>query len=348
MKLYFERHNLGFFLTPIQTWPCRKRGVDRIAEKQCGQPWPGVDLVFTTDNGQLKYTFLVRPGADPAQIRLAYRGAKINATRHGQLKVETPFGGFVDQAPAAWQDTEKGRRFVPCTYKLTETGNSDKHGYGFRVKGHDPTLPLVLDPGFTVYSGFIGGSADEEGYGIAVDAAGNAYVTGYTDSADFPRTVGLPNAEENDVFVAKVRPDGAALVYSGFIGGSSHDAGQGIAVDAAGNAYVTGYTNSADFPRTVGLAHAGEYDVFVAKVRPDGAALVYSGFIGGSAGDGGSGIAVDAAGNAYITGWTYSADFPRTVGLAHAGEYDVFVLKIQALDEFPWILFYPAIINRSR
>ena len=146
----------------------------------------------------------------------------------------------------------------------------------------------------------------------------------------FHRTVGLAHAGADDVFVAKVRPDGAALVYSGFIGGGSYDGGQGIAVDAAGSAYVTGYT---DFGRL--SAHRGPAPMrgkmmsSWPRFDPDGAALVYSGFIGGSSYDVGQGIAVDAAGNAYVTGRTMSADFPRTVGLAHAGEYDVFVAKVR-------------------
>jgi hypothetical protein len=306
--------------------PDQWRGaIPTCAELVYEKLWPGVDLIFTAEHGQLKYTFIVHPGFDPDQIRLSYRGATISAIDSGQLKVSTPFGGLVDQAPIVWQDTEEGRRFVPCSYSFLTVNDSE---YGFNVGTYDPTLPLVLDPGFTVYSGLIGGSGGEEGYGIAVDAEGNAYVTGKTDSTDFPRNVGLAHAGGKDVFVAKVRPDGKALVYCGFIGGSADDFGRGIAVDAAGNAYTTGKTSSADFPRTVGLAHAGAEDVFVAKISPDGSALVYSGFIGGSGDEDGNGIAIDIAGNAYVTGETDSTDFPRTVGLAHAGADDVFVAKV--------------------
>ena len=332
---------ISYFKGPPEQWQSAIPTYGKLVYERL---WPGVDLVFTANKNQLKYTFVVHPGADPKQIQLAYRGAKINATRHGQLKVETPFGGFVDQAPVAWQETDNGRRYVPCTYNVADTDNSDIRRYGFSVKAYDATLPLVLDPGFTVYSGLIGGSDDEAGRGIAVDAAGNAYVTGETESADFPRTVGLAHAGSDDVFVAKVRPDGAALVYSVFIGGSADDTGYSIAVDAAGNAYVTGETYSADFPRTVGLAHAGSADVFVAKVRHDGTALVYSGFIGGSDDEAGHGIAVDAAGNAYVTGKTYSADFPRTVGLAHAGQDDAFVAKVRPDGES---LVYSGLIGGS-
>ena len=194
-----------------------------------------------------------------------------------------------------------------------------------------------------VYAGFLGGSGDDVGHGIAVDGAGNAYVTGSTDSAadTFPETTGVfqaANGGGDDAFVAKVNPTGSALVYAGFLGGSGFDLGNGIAVDGAGNAYVTGYTDStaATFPETTGVFQAdngGGVDAFVAKVNPTGSALVYAGFLGGSGLDVGNGIAVDGAGNAYVTGETCStaATFPATTGVfqaAYGGGYDAFVARI--------------------
>ena len=137
------------------------------------------------------------------------------------------------------------------------------------------------------YAGFLGGSGWDVGRGIAVDADGNAYVTGRTDSRDFPAVVG-PDTSYNggddggdDAFVAKVNPSGTGLVYAGFLGGSDWDEGSDIAVDAAGNAYVTGYTWSSNFPTVVGpdtSYNGGDYDAFVAKVNPSGTGLVYAGF----------------------------------------------------------------------
>jgi hypothetical protein len=185
-----------------------------------------------------------------------------------------------------------------------------------------------------VYAGFLGGSGDDYGYGIAVDASGNAYVTGWTGSSNFPAVVG-PDTSHNggdDAFVAKVNPSGTALVYSGFLGGSIYDWGFGIAVDASGNAYVTGWTQSSNFPAVVGpdTSYNGYWDAFVAKVNPAGTALVYAGFLGGSDDDKGWGIAVDASGNAYVTGYTYSSDFPAVVGpdTGHNGNWDAFVAKV--------------------
>ena len=193
-----------------------------------------------------------------------------------------------------------------------------------------------------VYCGYIGGSGGDLANGIAVDSSGNAYVTGNTTSSEatFPVTVGpsLTFSGLIDAFVAKVNATGTALVYCGYIGGSDFDQGEGIAVDNSGNAYVTGLTDSteASFPVTVGpdLTFNGGGDAFVAKVNAAGTALVYCGYIGGTEGDSGKGIAVDGSGNAYVTGYTNSteATFPVTVGpgLTYHGGGDAFVAKVNA------------------
>ena len=168
------------------------------------------------------------------------------------------------------------------------------------------------------YATFLGGSDWDVGSGIAVDAAGAAYVTGSTWSPDFPTTPGAFDTSYNggysDVFVTKLNADGSDLVYSTFLGGSE---GRGIAVDAAGAAYVTGWTGSTTFPTTPGAfdpSYNGGTDDFVTKLNAAGSGLVYSTFLGGLSSDVGKGIAVDAAGAAYVTGETYSDDFPTTPG----------------------------------
>jgi hypothetical protein len=188
-----------------------------------------------------------------------------------------------------------------------------------------------------VYSTHLGGSSVDQGSGIAVDATGNAYVTGLTSSIDFPTTLGAfqtTYAGNQDAFVTKLNPAGSALVYSTYLGGSNFDQAAGIAVDATGNAYVTGYTASANFPTTFGAFQttlSAFIDAFVTKVNPTGIALVYSTYLGGNQNDLGSGIAVDATGNAYVTGYTGSTNFPTTLGAfqtASAGNADAFVTKI--------------------
>ncbi|TLY20499.1 MAG: hypothetical protein E6K68_07800, partial [Nitrospirae bacterium] len=188
-----------------------------------------------------------------------------------------------------------------------------------------------------VYSTYLGGMSLDEFSGLAVDAAGNAYVTGNTDSSNFPTTLGAFQTAIGgfvDAFVTKLNPSGSALVYSTFLGGSGFDEGLGIAVDAAGNAYVTGLTLSTDFPTTAEAfqpASVGSDDVFVTKLNPTGSALVYSTYLGGGGTDDVSGIAVDASGNAYLTGVTDSADFPTTLGALQTlfgGDADAFVTKL--------------------
>ncbi|HEY6212241.1 MAG TPA: SBBP repeat-containing protein [Vicinamibacterales bacterium] len=199
-----------------------------------------------------------------------------------------------------------------------------------------------------VYSTFLGGSSYDQGWGIAVDAAGNAYITGDTSSADFPTTPGAYATTlkgGSDAFVTKLDPTGSVLVYSTFIGGgtssvnggTSNDQGKGIAVDAAGNAFVVGSTSSADFPTTSGAfdqSQNGSADVFVTKLNGAGSALVYSTVLGTSDLDIGQGIAIDSAGHAYVTGFTYSADFPTTPGAFdptyNGGFQDAFVTKLDA------------------
>src|SRR5207249_5256491 len=165
----------------------------------------------------------------------------------------------------------------------------------------------------------------------------NAYVAGSTTLTDFPTTTGAVQTASGgsaDAIVAKVDPTGSGLIYSTYLGGAADDEGYGIAVDGAGNAYVTGYTSSTNFPTTAGAfrtSFSGNTDAFVTKVNPSGSALAYSTYLGGSGYERAPGIAVDAAGNAYVTGFTDSANFPTTPGAIQtnfAGTTDVFVTKV--------------------
>jgi hypothetical protein len=196
------------------------------------------------------------------------------------------------------------------------------------------------------WSTFVGGSDMDRAQGVAVDGSGSVYVTGYTYSADFPTTAGAYDTTYNgggyDVFVTKLNSTGSALLYSTYLGGSGNDGADGIAVDTSGSAYVTGGTSSADdavapFPTTSGAFdrsfNGGTYDVFVSKLNPAGSSLSYSTFLGGSSNEGGSGIAVDTSGSAYVTGGTVSSDFPTTAGAFDTsinGSADAFVAKLSS------------------
>lgn len=180
--------------------------------------WPGIDLVYGGTVNRIKYELVVDPGADPSWIRLAYRGAaSVKLNERGQIEVMTPVGGFTDDAPVAWQESEGRRMPVEITYVLKGTE------YGFGVGAYDSTLPLVIDFAVLVYCGFIGGSGADTGYRIAIDSSGNVYVTGSTESgeASFPELGGPDltyNGGTSDAFVAKVNSSGSSLGYCGYIG----------------------------------------------------------------------------------------------------------------------------------
>ena len=335
---------VSYFKGPKEEW---KTGLPTYGSVVYENLWPGIDLVYTGEEGRLKATYVVKPEADPGMIRLAYRGPEeVAVTEEGRLRVSTPLGGFEEERPYTYQEIGGKRLEVATTYSLQTGTDAGEFVYGFRVEGYDRSKALVIDPAILSYCGYIGGSGSDVGYGIAVDSSGNAYVTGYTGSteSDFSVTGGPDltyNSGGTDAFVAKVNAAGTALVYCGYIGGSGSDYGRGIAVDSSGNAYVTGYTDSTEsnFPVTGGpdLTYNGGTDAFVAKVNAAGTALVYCGYIGGSGDDRGYGIAVDSSGNAYVTGSTSSteSDFPVTGGpdLTHNGPafgYDAFVAKVNA------------------
>ncbi len=220
------------------------------------------------------------------------------------------------------------------------SGEGDQFGSFY---GAGDAFVTKLDPSgaSVVYSTYLGGTGNDVGFGIAVDASGSAYITGRSHSVNFPVTPGAFQAgwdysyyNRYEAFVCKLAPDGASLVYSTLISGGSYVEGHGIAVDGSGNAFVTGGAWSGFFPTTPGAiqtTHGGASDAFVVKLNPSGSALVYSTFLGGSNnGDGGNAIAVDSSGSAVVVGQTNSTGFPTANALqpALAGSADVFVARL--------------------
>jgi Beta-propeller repeat len=188
-----------------------------------------------------------------------------------------------------------------------------------------------------IYSTYLGGNRNDGASGIAVDSAGNAYVTGGTESANFPIANAFQAAFAGlaDAFVAKLNPAGTALVYSTYLGGIGEDLGRGIAVDSTGNAYVTGSTYATNFPtvNAIQAVRGGDQDAFVTKINAAGSALIYSTYLGGSKMDFSNGIALDSAGNAYVTGATFSTNFPTANALQNSfggSDSDAFVTKLNA------------------
>ena len=313
-----------------------RTNVPTYARVQYTDVYPGIDLIYYGSQRRLEYDFVVRPGADPRTIALGFQGAdKLEVDPQGDLVLHTGAGEIRQRKPVIYQEIGGVRREIAGGYVL-----KGESRVGFHVAVYDTSRPLVIDPAL-VYSTYLGGSADDAGVGIAVDAAGNAYVTGSTASANFPTTAGAFQTTLGgggvgfDAFVTKLNSTGSALLYSTYLGGSNNDdSGVGIAVDGAGNAYVTGSAFSTDFPTTPGAfqsSFGGVRDAFVTKLNPTGSTLVYSTYLGGTGDDGGVSIAVDTAGSAYVSGFA-QAGFPTTTAAFQpgfgGGPYDAFVTKL--------------------
>jgi hypothetical protein len=311
------------------------RNVPRFAGVKYANVYPGIDVVYHGNQRQLEYDFLVAPGADPAAIELTFRNSrKLTVNTAGDLVVSLGDSEWIDRAPVIYQETEGRRHVVAGRYVLL-----GKNRVGFSVATYDQKKSLVIDPVLS-YSTYLGGSAFDDAFGVAVDASGNAYIAGYTSSLNFPissHASQTNSAGGFDAFVCKLNADGSALVYCTYLGGSSDDLGLGIAIDSAGNAYVTGNTGSFDFPTTSGAVQTtyggGFSDAFVSKLNAAGSELIYSTYLGGNDLEEGFGIAVDALGNAYITGDTNSLNFPTTSGAFQTvagGGGDSFVTKLNS------------------
>ncbi|MBX3276294.1 MAG: SBBP repeat-containing protein, partial [Sandaracinaceae bacterium] len=292
---------------------------------------PGVDLVLRGSlEGRIEYDFVVAPGTSP-ELSVRFEGAeRVTLGEGGTLEVHA--GGAVLEQPPPVLYQEVGGRRVPVEGGYRVVGLDRVR---FEVGEYDRSLPLVIDP-VLVYGTYLGGSGFDRGWGIAVDGAGAAYVTGYTTSTDFPTLSPAQGALAGggDAFVAKLNATGTGLVYATYLGGGSNtEEALGIAVDGAGAAYVTGYTFSTNFPTLspAQAANAGGGDAFVTKLSAAGA-LAYSTYLGGSGTDYGYGIAVDGAGAAYVTGYTTSTNFPTLspAQAANAGGADAFVTKLSA------------------
>ena len=397
--------------------------IPTYAKVQYKEAYPGIDLAYYGNQGKLEYDFIVAPGADPNQIKLAFEGAsEIMVADGGDLLLTTALGEVRLQKPIVYQVEKDGHKTLVAGNYLASPNASKE--VRIQLAAYDHSKPVVIDP-VLLYATYLGGSGVETGaefgpYGIAVDSSGNTYVAGATASTDFPGVssgsiqsiyggstdayvvkinsagsailwatfLGGPAADRAaaialdpignayvtgltrsptssapnfpvtpgayrtvgpaiEGFVTKISSDGSTLLYSTLLGGNGdRDIAWGIAVDAAGSAYVAGETRlgGATFPTTPGAfqttpggtsIYLQSSDAFVTKLNPAGTGLVYSTYLGGSMNDGAYGIAIDASGNAYVTGWTFSPDFPGTSGsliqpVFGGGDGDAFVVSLNA------------------
>jgi hypothetical protein len=342
--------------------------------------YPGVDVQYEGNAGSLKGTYTVAPGADPSAIHWRYDTSSVSLDAEGNLLIATNgTAKLTELAPVAWQLVGGQRVPVQVAYHL-EDGNA-----GFKVGAYDPSLPLVIDPTLT-YSTYFGTWARDTNSGIGLDAAGNIYVGGSSYGVDF---------QYGNIMIAKLSPDGHTVLYTVDFGGSRSEVASAMTVDPAGNLYITGFTNSINYPllnpfqaayratvltkfNTAGtmlysthfggtgpdaatsirvdgegnmyLAGAtnstdfptvnpiqgalrGNSDGFLSKLNAAGSALIFSTYLGGNNNDIIEGLTLDHVGDLYITGYTISSDYPTTPGAfqtTHVGLQDAFVSKVNA------------------
>jgi hypothetical protein len=303
--------------------------------------YPGIDLVYYGNQSRLEYDFVIAPHAKPGSIALKFQGQTalridlksgdlVLATRAGDLRIHKPLAYQLSPSRSSYA----ARRLPVSDAHFRLVGDR----VTFKVGHYDKAKPLIIDP-IISFSTYLAGSGQDAGNAIAMDAGGNIYVAGSTASLDFPTTGGALQTVSGKTapapgetiaplaFVTKLGPDGS-LIYSTYLGGSGSAVAQAIAVDSAGNAYLTGYALSSGFPVTAGAVQgacpgAGTFStcggVFVTKLNPSGSALVYSTYLGGNpttasppGTDQGRAIAVDAAGDAFVGGLAVTSNFPTT------------------------------------
>lgn len=316
VRLSAEEKQIGKMNYIIGNDPKKWRtGVPTYGKVVYQSVYPGIDMKFYGNNRELEYDVIVQPGAHPSTVRFGYEGIHgLKITSSGQLEILLNNGASLFQKrPVIYQMVKGQRVHVNGAFRLL---NHPKQ-YGFQVASYNKDYPLVIDP-VLEYSTYLGGDLDDVGNGIAVDASGHVYVTGATASPNFPVLSTQPGFQEkNDVFVTKINVTGTStLLYSTYLGGKDNDIAFGIAIDSEGHAYATGSTKSTDFPAPNLISSSlqpgrGLIDAFVTKIKPDGT-LAYSALVGGIFDDIGRAIAVDSMKNAYITGSTFSFNFPTT------------------------------------
>jgi hypothetical protein len=327
-----------------------RTGVPLFAKARVNGIYPGVDLVYYADqSARLEYDFILQPGAGVEQIAFRIEGAdRVRINANGELVLKVGTEEIRQLRPVIFQQVNGTRQAVEGGYRLL-----GKSTVGFRVSDYDRNLPLVIDPVLS-FSTYLGGLKTEYGWALAADGANNIYVAGETLSKFLPGTNGVfqpiyagGSGPFGDAFVAKYDAVTKGLVYLTYLGGKTHDGARGLAVDNDGNAYVTGFTDSRNFPVLPAsnqmtldtLAGSGRaknafrifpINAFIARLNATGTALDFSVLLGGNRRDSGTGIALDA-GDVFVTGMTESTNFsPISTGAQplHGGNADAFVVRL--------------------
>jgi muconolactone delta-isomerase len=321
-----------------------KSGLSTYRYVSLGKVWSGVEVKLKATQKTVEKLFYVQPGADPSKIVVEVNGAKgLKLSKDGEIIIQTGLGELKLSKPVAWQEKDGKKLPVEVSYKLI-----GKNRYSFVVAKADPSLPIVIDP--ILQSTYLGGSDDDKVNAIAIHPqTGEVYVAGATFSDNFPKTTGgvqkrcnnCVNDPENpsgDVFVARLNKDLTQILQSTYLGGSSDDYADALAIHPkTGEVYVVGVTESKNFPKTTGgaqVAHGGgDVDSFVARLNKDLTQILQSTYLGGSGRDWVNALAIHpTTGEVYVAGRTESKNFPKTTGGAQGsfggGNRDAFVARL--------------------
>lgn len=287
-----------------------RRGVPHFTSIVYHDIYPGIDLRYYFNGSLVEYDLIVSPGVDPRQITLHYEGIRrLDVNSVGDLALQSPWGELVESRPVAYRTEFHQRLPVPVEYALVDSTTTR-----FVFTGdYDLAVATTIDPTLQ-YSTFLGGNNYDFVTDIAIDASGNAYVTGQTLSLNFPTAAAWQGslAAEYDLFVSKLNASGDSLIYSTYIGGNGYDEGLGIVRHPRGEVRVCGWTSSTDFPtvKPQQPACGGGFDAFMLSLSGNGDSLLYSSYFGGSGLDRANDIALDRAGSTFLVGYTTSSDFP--------------------------------------
>jgi len=316
-------HYYNYFLgNDHSKWAKRVANYSSVVYKNI---YPSIDLKYYGNGNSIKYDFIVHPGSDPSVIKIQYEGIKsLSVNEKGKLIVSTSYREIIENNPVIFQAKSEG--ISGAFYKINE------NTFGFRLNSkYDANQELIIDPEL-LFSTYLGGSIDEYVGDLSLDSDGNAIISGYTFSSDFPLVNPYDSqfGGDREIFVSKLSSDGSSLLFSTFIGGSSYESGRGNVLGSEGNIYVCGYTFSNDYPLVNPFDDSlNSQEAVISILNSSGDSLIYSSYFGGSEQESAFDITLDDDDFIYLSGYTYSGDFPlvNPIFATFGGIWDAFIAK---------------------